>query len=141
MIFLDSNVVIDLLGDAEEWFTWSWNRVVEAGLDNDLAISPVVVAEVAPYLSGLDDFLERTSRFGAKVEDLTIEAAYAAGSAFRTYRKRRRAKPGVAKSIIADFLIGGQALVQGATIITRDPRFYRTYFPTVPLITPETVEP
>jgi predicted nucleic acid-binding protein len=140
VIFLDSNVVIDLLGDAEEWFAWSWNRVVEAGLDNDLAISPVVVAEVAPYLGGLDDFLERVSRFGATVEDLTNEAAYAAGSAFMAYRKRRRGKPDITKSIIADFLIGGHAQVLGATILTRDPRFYRTYFPTVPLITPETTQ-
>jgi predicted nucleic acid-binding protein len=141
VILLDSNVVIDLLGDAEEWFAWSWNSVEEAGLDNDLAISPIVVAEVAPYLGGLDDFVERVSRFGATVVDLTNEAAYAAGSAFITYRERRREKPEVTRSIIADFLIGGQALVLGATIITRDSRFYRSYFPSVPLITPDKAEP
>jgi hypothetical protein len=29
----------------------------------------------------------------------------------------------------------------GATILTRDPRFYRTYFPEVLLITPNRAEP
>ena len=28
-----------------------------------------------------------------------------------------------------------------ATIITRDPRFYRSYFPSVPLITPDKADP
>ena len=31
-----------------------------------------------------------------------------------------------------------QTLALGATILTRDPRFYRTYFPSVRLISPET---
>jgi predicted nucleic acid-binding protein len=39
--------------------------------------------------------------------------------------------------VLADFFIGGHAQVAEATILTRDPRFYRTYFPSVPLITPD----
>jgi predicted nucleic acid-binding protein len=68
--------------------------------------------------------------------DLDNHAAYMAGMAFLRYRERRRTGQDGAKSIIADFLIGGHAQVLGATILTRDPRFYKAYFPKVPLIAP-----
>ena len=136
MILLDSNVVIDLFSSGSEWQEWSQNAVEEAVLDHELAVSQVVVAEVAPYLGSLEIFIERIGRFGATVAALTNEAAYAAGTAFVLYRKRRKDNQDTAKSIIADFLIGGHATALGATILTRDPRFYCRYFPDVPLITP-----
>lgn len=42
------------------------------------------------------------------------------------------------EKLLADFLIGGQASSMGAELMTRDPRMYRSYFPELPLITPET---
>jgi len=140
MILIDSNVVIDLLGSGGEWQAWSENAVTQAGADDELAVSPVVVAEVAPRLGSLDLFIERIGRFGADVVELSNEAAYAAGMAFAAYRRRRRAGEDAARSIIADFLIGGQATELSATILTRDPRFYRTYFHAVPLIAPDKAE-
>ena len=141
MILIDSNVIIDLFGNAGEWQTWSEQAVIQAGADDALVVSPIVVAEVAPRLGSLDGFVERIGRFGATVVALSNEAAFAAGEAFNVHRQRRRSGEDSARSIIADFLIGGQALALGATILTRDPRFYRSYFPLVPLITPETTEP
>lgn len=141
MILIDSNVVIDMLDKSGEWKAWSTDAVAEAGTDHELAITPIVVAEVAPRAGSLEEFFEGIARFGVTISDLSNEAAYSAGIAFNVYRQRRRAYGASFRSIIADFLIGGQAQVLGATILTRDPRFYRTYFPTVPLITPETTEP
>ncbi len=137
MILIDSNVVIDLLGSGGEWQAWSENAVTEAGADGQLAVSPIVVAEVAPRVGSLDEFVERIDRFGATIVELSNEAAFAAGTAFNVYRERRRVGKETARSIIADFLIGGQAIALEAAIVTRDPRFYRTYFPKVPLITPD----
>src|SRR5258706_5129470 len=137
MILIDSNVVIDLLENGGEWEAWSENAVIEAGADDRLAVSPIVVAEVAPRVGNLNEFIERIERFGAIIVELSNEAAYAAGTAFNVYRERRRVGNETARSIIADFLIRGQAIVLEAAIVTRDPRFYRTYFPTVPLITPD----
>lgn len=70
------------------------------------------------------------------IEPLNAEAAFLAGQTFKRYRDRKQ--PNQAKSILADFFIGGHAQNVGAIIITRDPRFYRTYFPDLTLITPET---
>jgi hypothetical protein len=35
-----------------------------------------------------------------------------------------------------DFYIGAHATIQGLTLLTRDPRRYRTYFPALPIISP-----
>ena len=65
--------------------------------------------------------------------ELPYEAAFLAGKAFLSYRRRggRRSAP------LADFYIGAHAAVAGLRLLTRDPRRYRTYFPTVNLIAPE----
>jgi predicted nucleic acid-binding protein len=39
--------------------------------------------------------------------------------------------------MIADFFIGAHAQVTGLPMLTRDTRRFRTYFPAVELITPE----
>ena len=137
MILLDSNILIDLMQSNGEWHDWSLATVEEAAVTEQLGVSPVVVAEVAPRVGTLNDFIERIGRIGAIVVDLNNDAAYAAGAAFQHYRKRRRDDPTLPRSIIADFLIGGQAAMLDASILTRDPRFYRAYFPTVSLITPD----
>ncbi len=141
MILIDSNVVIDMLSSGGQWKKWSIDAVAEAGADDALAITPIVIAEVAPRAGSLQKFIDGIDGFGVSVAELSSEAAFAAGAAFMIYRSRRRAGTETAGSIIADFLIGGQALVLDAAIITRDPRFYRTYFPTVTLITPDKAEP
>jgi predicted nucleic acid-binding protein len=137
MILIDSNVVIDLLQASGEWQEWSENAVVEASADDEIAISQIVVAEVAPRLGSLGGFIERIEQFGGSVLELTNEAAFDAGVAFNSYRARRRDGPDTVRLILPDFLIGGHAQTLGASILTRDPRFYSTYFPSVPLITPD----
>jgi len=58
---------------------------------------------------------------------------FLAGKAFVNYRRRKGAKQGV----LPDFYIGAHAAVSDYTILTRDVARYRSYFPTVPLITPQ----
>jgi hypothetical protein len=37
---------------------------------------------------------------------------------------------------LPDFLIGAHAAIAGMTLLTRDPRRYRTYFPKLKIIAP-----
>lgn len=60
-------------------------------------------------------------------------SAFLAGRAFTDYRRRGGAK----RSPLPDFFIGAHAAVEGLRLLTRDPARYRTYFPTIDLITPE----
>ena len=136
MILIDSNVLIDVIGDRSVWFDWSFGQLQRLTADADLLVNAVVVGEVAPRFGSLDDFLAAMATLLVRVEGLSSDAAFLAGITFQQYRAiSPDSRP---KSILADFLIGGDAQHRGASILTRDQRFYRRYFADVPLITPET---
>lgn len=132
MILVDSNVIIDILEQDERWFDWSLHHLTEAVATIGAAVNQVVVAEVAPRKGSLVEFVARLDRMMVRLETFGEDAAFAGGLAFQEYRRLRK-REGM---ILADFLIGGHAQSIGASILTRDPRFYRSYFPGVPLITP-----
>ena len=134
MIFADSNILIDIIERDPSWHDWSVGQMGEASRAGRVVINHIVFAEIAPYAGELDAVHAYLDAMGVEMEPLCDLSAYAAGSAFRAYRRRHdKSAP---KAILADFLIGGHAATLGATILTRDPRFYRSYFPDVPLITP-----
>jgi predicted nucleic acid-binding protein len=139
VIFVDSNVLIDVMEIDPVWEEWSSNCLAESGKTDYLIINEIVIAEAAPRTSSLDVFRASLDIMSITIESLSAEAAYLGGSTFQNYRKRRAGD--ATKTILADFLIGGHAQFLGATILTRDPRFYRSYFPSVPLITPDKAEP
>jgi predicted nucleic acid-binding protein len=133
VIFVDSNVLIDVLDRDPIWADWSAAQLHDAVGLTSVAVSQIVVAEVGPQFDDLDAFAAVLTEFSIRIDPLTDEAAFVAGQAFRRHRRFREGP----KSILADFLIGGQAAVAGGTILTRDPAVYSTYFPDVPLICPE----
>jgi predicted nucleic acid-binding protein len=67
--------------------------------------------------------------------EASLDAAWRGGQAYREYRKRGGDRP----PLLPDFLIGGHAQALGATLLTRDPRRFRSYFPDLNLITPEEI--
>lgn len=141
MILVDSNVLIDVLGDEQTWRAWSIDRIAVLAADHQLAVNQIAYAEVAPRLGSPDAFSGWLAGFEIGFELFGEGAAYLAGMAFGLFRARRRSGEANRGSVLADFFIGGHAQEAGATILTRDARFYRSYFPTVPLITPDKAEP
>jgi predicted nucleic acid-binding protein len=132
MIFVDSNVLIDTFDNETDWFAWSVMQLEAASRAGPVAINHIVLAEVAPHQGDLDWFVATLEAMVISIAPMTNEGAFLAGSAYLEYKRKREKQT----SVIADFLIGGHAQSLGATILTRDPRFYRAYFPDVPLITP-----
>jgi len=129
---VDSNVLFDCLTEDDEWFDWSGAMLEEAGNTGTVAINQVVYAEVATRYStieALDDDL--SSEFFARLT-MPWEAAFLAGKAFGQYKRRG----GVRHSPLPDFFIGAHAAVTGMTLLTRDARRYRTYFPKLKIIAP-----
>ena len=133
MIFLDSNIVIDLLNPGTEWHEWSVHAVARAAHDA-LVCNHIVVAEVASRFSTLEEELGHFAVLSLQVLPIGDAAAFRAGKAHDAYR----AAGGKREAIVADFLIAGHAAVLGATLMTRDRRRFATYFPNLTLITPET---
>ena len=60
-------------------------------------------------------------------------ALFLAGKAFVQYRR----SGGVKNNVLGDFFIGAHAAVSGLSILTRDSRRYKNYFPHVRLVAPE----
>ncbi len=137
MILVDSNILIDVSVGDPVWSDWSKLALSEACESGNIAVNQIVVAEVAPNFPSLVEFIEWLFPLRPSYVEITNEAAFCGGRAFVQHRRRRKSGDDSSKTIVADFLIGGHAEVLGASILTRDPSFYRTYFPTVPLITPE----
>ena len=134
MIFADSNIFIDIITLDADWKAWSSTSLDRALLESDVIINPVIAAELAPQFSSADDLEDYFTDFGVISQPLSWRIAYAAGQAHSEYRRRG----GERQSIPADFLIGSHAQILGASILTRDPKRFRSYFPDLTLITPET---
>lgn len=131
MIFVDSNIVIDLIEDG----TWTeWSKRGPAERDMPLVANPIVLAEVARAFATSASAEIFFSELGVSILPITPEAAFDAGRAHVRYR----IAGGWQDSILADFLIGAHAAKLGATLVTRDRGRFATYFPDLTLITPET---
>jgi predicted nucleic acid-binding protein len=130
---VDSNVILDLVTDDPKWGQWSARALSRAADESALAINPLIFAEVSIGFTTVEELEELLPPEEFSRLALPYEAAFLAGKAFLSYRRRggRRSAP------LADFTIGAHAAVAGLRLLTRDPRRYRTYFPTVDLIAPE----
>ncbi len=126
-------MLIDVLARDPVWSRWSSLRIAEARASGDFVAGHVVVAELASQAESAEALDEIVAGLGIKIVPLDSRAAYLAGQAFREYRRQGGART----SILADFLIGAHALTLGAAMLTRDPRRFQVYFPSLPLITPE----
>jgi hypothetical protein len=118
-------------GDAR-WAGWSSTALATVGNEAILVINPLVYTEVSVRFDSIEDVEDAVPPALFRREDVPYEAAFLAGKVFVTYRRRggsRRSPP-------PDFLIGAHAAVNGYRLLTRDARRYRTYFPSLELITP-----
>ena len=132
MIFVDTNILVDVLQDDAIWGDWSRERLITATADGDIGINDVVFAELAVGYASLQAVNEVLATLGVIRVPAPPIALFVAGKAYQRYR----ATGGTRTSVLPDFFIGAQALLAGAELITRDVRRYRTYFPDLPLIAP-----
>lgn len=132
MLLVDTNVLVDVLEDDPDWADWSVRQLRAQSQVHDLFITPVIYAELSlafDSVQALDDVL---GAMGLGFEEPPRPALFLAGRAFVKYRRAGGAR----SNVLADFFIGAHAAVRGCDILTRDARRYRSYFPTVGLITP-----
>jgi predicted nucleic acid-binding protein len=131
---VDSNVIIDIAEPGSEWLRWSRQRISEARLLGELVFNAVIAAEVAHEFVSSERY---RNVFDPKVwsfEAIPCEAGFVAGQAHRAYRLRG----GTRDRTLPDFLIGAHAAVSGHRLLTRDTARYRTYFPSLEIISPDT---
>lgn len=132
MLLVDTNVLVDVLEDEPEWADWSIRQLRAQSKVHPLAINPVIYAELSLTFSTVEALDETVENLGLAVMELPRPALFLAGKAFMRYRRQGGKK----NNVLADFFIGAHAAVLGCSVLTRDPRRYQTYFPSVRLVTP-----
>ena len=132
MILVDTNVLIDVLEDDPVWAEWSIQQLRAQSQIHELAINPIIYAELSQTFSTFEGLGDVVSQLGLILLEVPRPALFLAGKAFVRYRKVGGGK----NNVLADFFIGAHAAVNPLTLLTRDAKRYRTYFPKVNLIVP-----
>jgi len=132
MVLVDSNVIIDVLTKDPSWRGWSEAALSDAADRDEVAINPIIYAEIASGFATMRDIDRHLGADAFRRLALPHEAGFVAGRAFVEYRRRG----GLRTSPLPDFYIGAHAAVSGLSLLTRDARRYASYFPKVRLIAP-----
>jgi predicted nucleic acid-binding protein len=132
MILVDSNVIIDVLTKDPAWQVWSEAALRDAADHDELAINPIIYAEIASGFATIGELDRHLDADAFRRLAPPYEAGFVAGRAFLEYRRRG----GVRTSPLPDFYIGAHAAVAGLGLLTRDARRYAGYFPKLRLIAP-----
>lgn len=130
---VDTNVLLDVLTEDQRWQGWSMDALADAAEAGPLYINPIIYAEVSIRFLRVEDLDEALPADDFRRAPLPWAAAFLAGKAFVGYRRNR----GTASSTLPDLFIGAHAAVAGFALLTRDAQRYRTYFPTVDLVAPD----
>ena len=115
------------------WAEWSAQRIAEAIDAGRVVINPLIYAEVSVGYSSVEELDEFLPARDYERESLPYRAGFAAGKAYLRYRK----SSGDKRAPMPDFYIGAHAAVAGYRLLTRDARRFRTFFPRVDLIVPD----
>ena len=129
---VDSNVLLDIFTEDDEWLDWSSTALERCADAGRLLINPIVYAEVSLRFESIEELDDALPREYFLREDLPWPAAFLAAQAFLRYRRRG----GLKAHPMPDFYIGAHAAIAGYTLLTRDARRYRTYFPKLRVIAP-----
>jgi hypothetical protein len=131
-VLVDSNVILDVFLNDPTWADGSESVLEELSAANRLFINPMVYAEVSIGFERIEELESALRPAGFILLDIPKEALFLAGKVFLRYKKRNGKK----RFPLPDFFIGAHAAVMGLALLTRDARRYRSYFPSVRLISP-----
>jgi predicted nucleic acid-binding protein len=133
MTLVDSNVLLDVITDGEVWADWAQEQLEQAASSGPLVINDVIYSEISTRYATVEGVDAMLRNLDIDLATIPRAALFLAGKAYLRYRSAGGLRTGV----LADFFIGAHAAVEQLPLLTRDAKRYRTYFPTVELITPE----
>jgi predicted nucleic acid-binding protein len=132
MLLVDTNVLVDVLQNDPQWAEWSIAQLRAQAQLHELAINPVIYAELSLSFSTFEALDRVVSTMELAVREVPRPALFLAGKAFLQYRRRGGGKA----QVLPDFFIGAHAAVEGWSLLTRDASRFRTYFPSLNVVAP-----
>jgi len=130
---VDSNILIDVFGAHPEHGPASARTLRQCLHAGAVHACEIVWAEVASIFASEKAFLKAIQTLGIEFSSTRQESALLAAHIWRRYRETG----GKRERIMADFLIGAHAKIQGDRLLTRDRGFYRHYFSGLTIIEPK----
>lgn len=137
-MLLDTNLLIYASDGKSKFCRWARRTIAEAVSGEGAAVNAVSVAEVCVGDTVPQLVADRIRSWGVAVLDVPAAASEVCARAYMIYRMRRKADSSKDAPAIPlpDFFIGAHAQLMGWKLATADEGRFKTYFPTVPLITP-----
>jgi len=132
-LLVDSNVLLDVFEADPVWAEWAESMLQKYSSTHTLYINPIIYSEVSLGFARIEELEEIITACGFRMIQIPKEALFLAGKAFIKYKKRK----GTKVSTLPDFFIGAHAAVEKMELLTRDTSRFKSYFPTVKLITPD----
>ncbi len=132
-VLVDSNVILDVVESDPQWAAWSSKQLAGCAEQSILVINPVIYAEVSIGFATIEELETALPPEYFQYVEMPREAAFLAGKCFLKYRRAG----GSRRSPLPDFFIGAHAAVARMSLLTRDAARYRSYFPTLNLICPD----
>ncbi len=133
MLLVDTNVLVDVLGDDPTWADWSEHQLRIQSQVHELLINAVIYAELSLLFDSVKAVDNAVEGLGLTLQEIPKPALFLSSRAFVKYRR----EGGTKSNVLADFFIGAHAAVLNCGILTRDGRRYRNHFPRVALIMPQ----
>ena len=131
---VDSNILLDVIKNDATWKNWSLRQMMASADQGEVLVNTMIYAEVASGFAHDHDLASFLSSIGIDLVDLPWKAAFMAGHKHSQYRR----SGGARERTLPDFLIGAHATVKELRLLTRDVQPYRSYFPELDIIAPDT---
>jgi predicted nucleic acid-binding protein len=129
---VDTNVWVDCIDAASPWHDWALEHLQTCSERSPLHVNIVIYSELlipGPNVAAVDAMLDIYETLRTP---LPWAAASLAAAAYALYRRRggARLKP------LPDFFIGAHAAVANLSVLTRDPKPYKSYFARLAVVAP-----
>ncbi len=131
-VLVDTNVWVDCIDEASPWHDWAIEQLQVCSERSPLHVNVVIYSELlvpGPDVRALGGMLEV---YDTLRSPLPWAAASLTAAAYSMYRRRG----GSNHKPLPDFFIGAHAAVSNLSVLTRDPKPYRSYFAKLEVIAP-----
>jgi predicted nucleic acid-binding protein len=131
-VLVDTNVWVDCIDAASPWHEWAVEQLQVCSERSPLHVNIVIFSELlipGPDVRDLDAMLDI---YDTLRTPLPWAAASLTAAAYATYLRRGGAK----HKPLPDFFIGAHAAVSNLSVLTRDPKPYKSYFAKLEVLAP-----